>query len=227
MAIHLTFLCAATATNGRGAVIGDEGDEPVGKRLPGSVALPAFVAHPLTIRAPSARCARTAEALGLEPTVEPALRDLDHGRWQGRTRAEIAALDPYGLSMWLTDPDAAPHGGESVRQLCHRAADWLIKLPRGTRPTLAIVEPAVVRALLVHALSAPARTFWYLDVRPLSAVSLVSTDGGWQVTPAYESERDTSRPAGSVSFSVHATPFGTPRRHAASEQARAAAPPLS
>ncbi|MEU6347268.1 histidine phosphatase family protein [Streptomyces sp. NPDC046977] len=224
MAIHLTLLCAATETSGREAVFGDE---PAGKRLPGSMALPAFVTHPLTIRAPSARCARTAAALGLEPTVEPALRDLDYGRWKGHTRGEIAAMDPYGLSTWLTDPDAAPHGGESVRQLCDRAADWLVKLPRGTRPTLAVVEPAVARALLVHALSAPARTFWHLDVRPLSSVSLVSTDHGWQVTPAYEADRDSSRPAGSVPIAVNGAPFGSPRRHAPVEQEKAAAPPLS
>ncbi|MFJ5220211.1 histidine phosphatase family protein [Streptomyces sp. NPDC088354] len=222
MAIHLTLLCAAAATSGREAVLADE---PVGKRLPGRVNLPAFVAHPLTIRAPSKRCARTAEALGLEPTVEPALRDLDCGRWKGRTREEIAAVDPYGLSLWLTDPEAAPHGGESVRQLCDRAADWLIKLPRGTRPTLAVVEPAVVRALLVHALSAPARTFWHLDVRPLSAVSLVSTDTGWQVTPAHEAERESPRSAGGVPLAVHGTPFATLRHHAPLEQAKAATPP--
>ncbi|MFD3451538.1 histidine phosphatase family protein [Streptomyces sp. NPDC058691] len=223
MAIHVTLLCAAAATSGREAVFGDA---PAGKQPPGSAALPAFVAHPMTIRAPSTRCARTAAALGLEPTVEPALRDLDYGRWQGRTREEIAAAEPYGLSLWLTDPDAAPHGGESVRQLCDRAADWLIKLPPGTRPTLAIVDSAVIRALLVHALSAPERTFWHLDVRPLSAVSLVSTDSGWQVTPAYDAEWDSPRPAGNVPLAVHRTPFGALRHHASLDQAKATTPPL-
>ncbi|MFC5669034.1 histidine phosphatase family protein [Streptomyces incanus] len=78
--------------------------------------------------------------------------------------ADIAAADPYGYSAWLTDPDAAPHGGETVRELCRRVAHWLSALPPDTGPALAIAEPAVVQALLVHALSASVRAFWTLRV---------------------------------------------------------------
>ncbi|MEU9289483.1 histidine phosphatase family protein [Streptomyces sp. NPDC048275] len=139
--------------------------------------------YSLAIRAPSIRCAETAGALGLETTLEPALRDFDYGMWRGRTVAEVVMDDPYTYSAWLTDPDAAPTGGESVRQLCRRTAHWLSSLPHDTGRTLAITEPAVVRASLVHALSAPARAFWHFDVPPLSPVSLTLRGGRWHVRP--------------------------------------------
>ncbi|WP_229911155.1 histidine phosphatase family protein [Streptomyces aurantiogriseus] len=132
-------------------------------------ALPRYSA---AFRGPSARCAQTAQVLGLKAALEPALRDFDYGEWRGRTAAEVAATDPYRFSAWLTDPDATPHGGESVRQLCQRFTNWLSSLPSQTDHILAVTEPAVIRAALVHALSAPVRAFWHLEVPPLVMVSL-------------------------------------------------------
>ncbi|WP_409474534.1 histidine phosphatase family protein [Streptomyces sp. HC307] len=145
-------------------------------------ALAALPPQSSTTRSPSTRCALTAAFLGLKATAEPALRDIDYGTWRGRTPAEIVAADPHGYSAWLTDPDAAPHGGETVRQLCQRTANWLSSLPPETGRALAIVEPAVVQALLVHALSAPARAFWKLEVPPHYTVCLTRRDGVWSST---------------------------------------------
>ncbi|MGX4694759.1 histidine phosphatase family protein [Streptomyces sp. JNUCC 63] len=94
-------------------------------------------AHSSAMRSPSSGSALTAAVLGLKAAVEPALRDLDYGTWRGRTVADIAAADPYGYSAWLTDPDAAPHGGETVRELCRRVAHWLSALPPDTGRALA------------------------------------------------------------------------------------------
>ncbi|MER7482631.1 histidine phosphatase family protein [Streptomyces sp. NPDC126510] len=52
--------------------------------------------------------------------MEAALRDIDMGSWRDRTLAAVAADDEAGLGMWMTDPDATPHGGESVAQLCRQ-----------------------------------------------------------------------------------------------------------
>ncbi|QTD97115.1 histidine phosphatase family protein [Streptomyces cyanogenus] len=171
MTVRLTMLCATAADGGHDRVFGDG--------APGPSVTAALAPYALALRGPSARCARTAEALGIDATPEPALRDLDHGAWEGRSRAGIAAEDPHGLSVWLTDPDAAPHGGESVRRLCRRTADWLSALPAGTGPLLVIADESVVRAALVHALSLPARSFRHLEVP--SAVTLTLRDGRWNV----------------------------------------------
>ncbi|CAM5264117.1 histidine phosphatase family protein [Streptomyces hirsutus] len=67
-----------------------------------------------------------------------------------------------------------PHGGESAGALCQRITQWLNSLPPDMDHALAVMEPAVTRAALVHALSAPVRTFWHLKVPPLSTVSVTS-----------------------------------------------------
>ncbi|MGW3624002.1 histidine phosphatase family protein [Streptomyces sp. NPDC000880] len=176
----LTFLSAPGGDATRDGVFGGGPASERGLHEAGAVgaALPPYSP---AVRAPSTRCAQTADALGLETTLEPALRDIDYGKWRGRTVDEVAATDPHGLSAWLTDPDATPHGGESVRRLCRRTANWLSNVPPDMGSALAITEPAVIRAALVHALSEPTRAFWHLDVPPLSAISLVSRGGRWNV----------------------------------------------
>ncbi|MGP3923279.1 histidine phosphatase family protein [Streptomyces sp. 8N616] len=132
-------------------------------------------------RGPSTRCRQTAEALGLDAEPEPALRDCDMGRWRGRALADLAAAEPEGLAAWTSDPAAAPHGGESVLELCGRIAAWLDDLPADAGRTVAIAEPAVVRAAILHALSAPPQSFWRIDVPPLSATRLVGRTGRWNL----------------------------------------------
>lgn len=179
MTVSLMFLCA-TGDATRNGVFGDGPLSERGLReaAAAGAALPPYT---MAVRAPSTRCAQTAVALGLGSVVEPLLRDIDYGTWRGRRVDDVAAADPHGFSAWLTDPDAAPHGGESVRQLCRRTAHWLSSLPPDLGHTLVITEPAVVRASLVHALAAPARAFWHLDVPPLSVVSLTLHGGAWSV----------------------------------------------
>lgn len=182
MTIRLTLVCGHTDDVNADTVFGHGAPRDRDPHETGA-ARPAAPFRPPTVRSPSGCCARTAAALGLETTVEPALRDIDYGTWRGRTMAEVAAADPHGYSAWLTDPDAAPHGGESVRQLCHRAAHWLNSLPHLTGGAVAVVEPTVVKALLVHALSAPARAFWRIEAPPLYIVSLMRRADVWTVRP--------------------------------------------
>ncbi|MFG3656541.1 histidine phosphatase family protein [Streptomyces sp. NPDC047706] len=182
--VHVTMLCMTGAEGREGPVFGDGALNDRGR---GSLAAKAtetvLPAYSLALRAPSTRCARAAEALAITARPEIALRDLDYGSWYGRPHKDVVAEDPLGFSAWLTDPDAAPHGGESVGRLCRRTAAWLSSLPTGTGRILAITEAAVVRAALVHALSAPPRAFWHLGVPPLSAVTLTMRDGCWNARP--------------------------------------------
>ncbi|MCX4481592.1 histidine phosphatase family protein [Streptomyces cellulosae] len=132
--------------------------------------------------APSQRCRQTAQALGFAAVaVEPALRDMNMGRWQGRTLGEVAAGDGAALAAWMADPEAAPPDGESVAEVCHRIVAWLDALPAATGRALAVVEQAVARAAVVHALGAPQQSFWRIDVPPLSSYQLTGRDGRWNL----------------------------------------------
>lgn len=125
---------------------------------------------------PEIRCLATAQGLGFSPTVEPALADLDLGDWRGRTLAELEASDPAALMSWLTDPSAAPHGGESLAVFVDRVTAWLDGVDGRA---VAVTHPAVVRAIVVHVLGAPLSSFWRLDVAPLSYTRLSRNGSLW------------------------------------------------
>ncbi|MDJ0381675.1 histidine phosphatase family protein [Streptomyces sp. G-G2] len=132
---------------------------------------------------PTARSRATGRALGFAPLAQPALRDCDMGRWRGLTLAEVAAREPGAVDLWLTDPRAAPHGGESLLAFIARIGGWLDTRPADDGDAIvAVAEPAVVRAALVFALGAPPQTYWNVDVRPLSTVTLNGWAGRWHLS---------------------------------------------
>ncbi|MFF0200872.1 histidine phosphatase family protein [Streptomyces sp. NPDC005017] len=180
MTIRLTLLCAA-APAGREVRFADSPpDEGALRHARATVVHPS--APGLRLCAPSLRCRRTVEAFGWEAVaVEPALRDMEMGHWLGRTPEEVASADPAGFGAWLGDPSAAPHGGESVADVCGRVAAWLDGLPSGAGRVVAVVEQAVARAAVVHALAAPPGSFWRVDVPPLGAVLLTGRAGRWNL----------------------------------------------
>ncbi|GAA3156506.1 histidine phosphatase family protein [Streptomyces rameus] len=130
---------------------------------------------------PSVRCRETAAALGLDGTAVPELAGLDVGRWRGRTLDEVGAAEPEAVGRWLADPDCAPHGGESVSGFCARVAGWLSGGAFADGRTVAVVEPEVVRAVVVQVLGPPLSAFWRLDVPPLAVTELSGRSGRWNL----------------------------------------------
>ncbi|MER7722658.1 histidine phosphatase family protein [Streptomyces sp. NPDC096323] len=137
-----------------------------------------------TVHGPSRRCTRTADALGVRSVVEPATHDWELGRWSGARLDEVSASEPEDVAAWLADPAAAPHGGESLLDLCARVGAWLDSLDLdgdSPRRVLAVVEPAVVRAAVVRALELPPQAFWRIDVAPLALTDLSGRAGRWNL----------------------------------------------
>jgi len=129
-----------------------------------------------------ALCARqTAAALGLDPVVEPALRDMESGSWAGRRLADIAAEEPEALAAWIAEPAAAPPGGESLAALLARVAPWLEARLGQSGHLVAVSHPAVIRAAIILAIGAPANAFWRIDVGPLCRVELRSNGKRWSL----------------------------------------------
>lgn len=90
-------------------------------------ATPALASLPARaiITSPRLRCRAVAEALAasraLPLTVDERLRELEHGRWAGRTWDELAAWDHAAYHAWLADwITLAPPGGESALALTAR-----------------------------------------------------------------------------------------------------------
>ncbi|GAB2507760.1 histidine phosphatase family protein [Nocardia heshunensis] len=130
----------------------------------------------LILCAPETRTAQTANALGLNGTPEPALRDLDCGDWSGKSMEDLA---PEQLMSWLTDPAHRSHGGESITDLLPRVRTWLDDLAGSGDRILAITHPAIVRAAVLSTLNAPPESFWRIDIPPLTATTLHHRPPAW------------------------------------------------
>jgi broad specificity phosphatase PhoE len=129
---------------------------------------------------PAPAAVQTAAALGLSATSDPGLADWHLGDWRGRTLDEVATEAPAAVAAWLGDPDAAPHGGETLTALLARVAAWLAGRV-GEGHTVAVTHAAVVRAAVLATLGAPAAGFWRIDVAPLTATVLRGDPSGWTV----------------------------------------------
>jgi broad specificity phosphatase PhoE len=81
--------------------------------------------------------------------------------------------------MWVSDPARAPHGGESIVDLIERVAGWLESLTHSTSPTVAVTHPAVIRAAVLGALEMSPKSFWRIDVAPVSRTVLHFRKGRW------------------------------------------------
>lgn len=130
---------------------------------------------------PALRARETAAAAALAAIVEPLIGECDFGSWAGRTLAEVHAEDPDGAAAWMTDPEACPHGGESLRALLARVGGWLDRQAGLDGRGIAVTHAGVVKAAVVHALGAPAAAFWRVDVTPLALTELHAHDGRWTV----------------------------------------------
>ncbi|MEV7868693.1 histidine phosphatase family protein [Streptomyces sp. NPDC088124] len=185
MSVRVTMVAAARSTDLYDERFGD--DRPLDRADWHEMQRVAHTLIPLAAAdlrycSPTPRSRATGAALGFAPLAQPALRDCDMGRWRGYTLAEVMAREPAGVDAWLADPRGAPHGGEPLLTFISRIGGWLDTRPaEDVSAIVAVTEPAVVRAALVYALQAPPRTYWYVDVRPLSTITLTGTPGRWNL----------------------------------------------
>ena len=139
-----------------------------------------FKRAPRVLCGPEARTRQTAALFADDALVETALRDCDFGRWQGLAIEEVQQAEPEALQAWLTDSTSAPHGGESVVQLCERVGQWLQSLEQSPGHVVAVTHPFVIRAALLHVMQCPPAMFNLIDVEPLSSTEL-RFNGRWRL----------------------------------------------
>lgn len=92
---------------------------------------------------PMRRCIETSEIIApnLEYVVEPALREIDFGMWEGRTREWIEENDPAGLAQRARDPvHFRPEGGESFVDVAQRLSPFAERLNREPGDVLVVAH---------------------------------------------------------------------------------------
>lgn len=184
MTARLTLICHASTEAVRKAAFA--ADEPIdGRDQAEAIELAKLL--PRAERcwtSPELRTRQTAELLKLDAIPLTELRDCDYGTWQGHTFEAILARDPKGIEAWLRDPAAAPHGGESLWSLMQRTAHWLDGEKLMDRRAIVVTHASIVRAAIVHAIGASPKSFWRIDVAPLSVTRLSGRDGRWNLVSA-------------------------------------------
>jgi broad specificity phosphatase PhoE len=164
-------------------------DEPLdeqGTRAAASLT-DALPRHAAVLCSPALRCRQTAQAAGLDvAATDPGLKECDFGTWTGHTLEALNAAEPEAVAAWMVDPDALPHGGESQSAFCARVGAWLDAQATLDGSAAVITHGGVVKAAVVHALAAPIRAFWQVDVAPLSVTELHVHDGRWTVSRVNE-----------------------------------------
>ena len=180
MTPRLTLICHAATPALRAADF--PLDEPLDdKGLAAAKTLAGQILRPgLVFSSPLLRARQTAQAMGLAAVPLESLRECDYGRWAGRPLEEVAANEPQAFAAWASDPDADPHGGESVSALIRRVGAWLDSAEFAGH-TVAVTHASLVRAAIVHALGAQPRSFWRIEAGPLSRVELRPSTRGWSL----------------------------------------------
>jgi broad specificity phosphatase PhoE len=176
---RLTLIANASTPAARAAAFPmDEGLDDYGRR--DAAALSAeFRNVAVVFASPARRALETAAALGLDPEIDTALRDLDLGSWAGKTLADIAQSDEDGLASWLSDPAFVLHGGESIIGLFKRISVWLDTISAREGRIVAITHPAILRVAILAAIRASPVSYWHIDIAPLSVVELSSNGRRW------------------------------------------------
>jgi len=91
------------------------------------------------------------------------LREINFGRWEGRTHQEIENQEPQALAAWHDDPmNASPPGGETLAQVAERVAPVLEELSYRHSGQTALVagHGAALRLLLCLTLDLEPGVYW-------------------------------------------------------------------
>ncbi|MEN8135613.1 MAG: histidine phosphatase family protein [Thermodesulfobacteriota bacterium] len=140
----------------------------------------------ITFCSPLRRAQLTAGMVGNDTLLgeiltEPDLREVDFGRWEGLTFAEIAKSDSELVKRWsVWSPEFAFPDGEVTADFLKRVQAVGDRLAaREEETVLVIAHGGVVRALICHLLGLPASNYLLFDIKParLTVIDYFSEGG--------------------------------------------------
>lgn len=121
-------------------------------------------------------------ALGLTPVVDPRLRELHLGGWQGLTLAEAGERFPDEHADWRAGVDVPRGGGETYAQAGERAAACVLEHLPAEGTLLAVTHGGTARAALGVLLELPASCWGRLAPLGNTCWSVVvETSRGWRL----------------------------------------------
>lgn len=109
-----------------------------------------------------ATLAPLAELLEQPVHLEPALREISVGVWEGQSGAAVRALYPGAIERWEASDSYAPEGGETVAAFRERISEALERTRREYHDgsVLWMTHGGVMGALLCHVLGMAIQRRW-------------------------------------------------------------------
>lgn len=136
------------------------------------------------VSSPLSRARETAEIViagsGARLRLDPDLREIDFGEWEGSTYSEVEAMVPSLAVEWreLREGFAFP-GGESLSDFHSRMIRVARRLAEADADTAVVfTHGGVVRALLCHFLGISFRNYLLFDIGPGSVSTMRLWDNG-------------------------------------------------
>ncbi len=159
----------AGATNVELSEEGRDMARRLGRRLAG-MPVAAFYASPLDRTMETARL--IAEPQGLPVTPDDGFLEINHGVWEGITRAEAETRHAASYALWEADPFTyAPDGGETGLAVTARALPALRRVVEAHPDSIVCVvsHKATIRLILSSILGFDPRRYRdHLDLQPAS-----------------------------------------------------------
>jgi alpha-ribazole phosphatase len=132
------------------------------------------------VSSPLARCKAFADALHekwqIPVSVEPRLKEVRFGEWEGKTPQELKLRDPDILRNFKLDPTAnRPEGAEPLHEFHARvAAAWddTVSTHAG-KHILVVCHAGVIRMLLAKVLAIPIEKVYCIQVASAAATRIV------------------------------------------------------
>lgn len=130
------------------------------------------------------RARETAEIIGLPFGVDPRLREVDLGAWQGLTLYDVRARFPAEYAAWRAGEDVRRGGGETYAELAARAVPALLEAldAASEDSVLAVLHGGTARAATARLLDLPAQSWWRLaGLGNVTWTRLQETANGWRL----------------------------------------------
>jgi len=131
------------------------------------------------------RAVETAKAISAHHTcpvmIDPRLREIGFGKWEGQTYAEIARDDPETLRAWETHaPQASGPGGETLAQLAGRIQSFLDDLGKtaADKTVLIVSHGGALQVMLCLLLGLPPTHYWQFRLSQASLSEVAFSPAG-------------------------------------------------
>jgi len=160
---------------------GREQAERLADRLAG---VPLAAVHSSDLRRALDTAAAIAAAHGLTPVVEPALREVNYGEWEGLSEEEVCRLWPEVYEAWRQDAEHVRiPGGETFRELDERFVAAVTAIAqRHTGQAVAVVAHKSTNRVFLCWLLGLSSSRYRRFGQDNAAANILQYDGGrWRV----------------------------------------------